>query len=174
MSGKEREFLLRLGKRAIVNFLENGKEVEVEESEVPEELKKMLACFVTLTKNGILRGCIGNIEPVGPLYKSVISNAVSAGFYDPRFVPVEKNELNDLEIEISVLDLPQKTDLSEIKEGDGVILERGGNRAVFLPQVWEELPKKEDFLRHLALKAGLSEEEWKDADYEVFGVEIIS
>lgn len=171
---KERKFILDLARRAIVGFLEDRKELEIDESEVPEEFKKIRACFVTLTKNGQLRGCIGNITPIGPLYKSVIANAVSAGFYDPRFVPVESGELEELEIEISILELPHKAVLDEIQEGDGVILEKGGRSAVFLPQVWEEFPSKEDFMRHLALKAGLSEDEWKNASFEVFGVEVIS
>lgn len=173
MSTREKKFILGLARRAIESFLEEGKELEIDESEVPEEFRKARACFVTLTKNGQLRGCIGDVEAYQPLYKDVIKDAVAAAFYDPRFVPVEKGEIKDLEIEISILREMRKIGgIREIKEGkDGVILENGGRRAVFLPQVWEELPDKESFLRRLALKAGSSEDEWKDASYEVFGVE---
>lgn len=180
----DRRFLLNLARKAIEYFLETGKILEIEE--VPEELRKERACFVTLTKNEELRGCIGDIEAYQPLYKDVIKNAIAAAFYDCRFEPVGKGELKDLEIEISVLNQPSREtpcEAGEIKKGDGVVLEKDGRRAVFLPQVWEELPKKEEFLRHLALKAGLEQDAWKDAPlrqgfagqakYKIFGVEII-
>lgn len=193
MKINERKFLLDLAKRAIENFLASpatpasglawraGKELEVEESEVPESLRKTGACFVTLTIGGKLRGCIGDIEAYQPLYKNIIKNAIAAAFYDPRFELVRKEELNDLEIEISILgptsplrNASGLRGVKEIKKGDGVILEKDGRRAVFLPQVWEELPEKNDFLTHLALKAGLGPNDWKSANYEVFGVEIIN
>jgi AmmeMemoRadiSam system protein A len=172
-NGDNKKFLLDLARKAIENFLETGKELDVDN--VPEEIKKERACFVTLTKNGRLRGCIGNIEAFEPLYLDLIKNAIAAAFYDPRFEPVIKDELKDIEIEISVLGEIRKIgQIGQIREGqDGVIMEKDGRRAVFLPQVWEELPTKEDFLKHLALKAGLSENDWKTADYEVFDVEIL-
>lgn len=167
-------FMLDLARKAIDYYLENRRELEIEKESVPKELTKKAATFVTLTKNGHLRGCIGHLEAYSELYRSIISNSVAAAFFDPRFDPVTKNEAVGLSVEISVLgEFRHVTSFEELKKGDGVVLIKGRNRAVFLPQVWEELPEKEEFLKYLAVKAGLSEDGWKEAEYEVFEVEVI-
>lgn len=172
-SKEEKKYLLDLGRRAIENFLKKGTELRLSENEVSQKIKEIKACFVTLTINGHLRGCIGDIVAYQPLYKDVIKNAIAAAFYDPRFEALSYIEFGRVEIEISVLGNFRKGVLKDIKKGDGVILEKDGYRAVFLPQVWKELPGREDFLRHLSLKAGLSEEGWRGAQYVVFGAEVI-
>ncbi|MDW7979591.1 MAG: AmmeMemoRadiSam system protein A, partial [Verrucomicrobiales bacterium] len=132
-------------------------------------------CFVTLTKHGQLRGCIGNILPAGPLYQAVIENARSAALHDYRFPPVRSDELKDIHIEISVLSEPVPVQfsspdelLAKLKPGkDGVVLEIGERKATFLPQVWQQLPDKVEFLNHLAMKAGAGPSDWRGKDVKV-------
>ncbi len=122
------------------------------------------AVFVTLNKNGQLRGCIGSIEAHRPLIEDIIHNAQAAAFNDTRFEPVEPDEMDDITIEISLLTKPEKVDYEDAEDlerklvpgTDGIILARGFYRAVFLPQVWEKLPGFETFFYHLCRKAGLS------------------
>ena len=122
------------------------------------------ATFVTLRAGDDLRGCIGSLEPRRALADDVQANAVAAAFRDPRFPPVQANELPALTVEVSLLGLPSpvvfrdRRDLAQqLRPGvDGVILECGARRATFLPQVWESLPDPEDFLDHLARKAGIA------------------
>ena len=117
-----------------------------------------------------LGGCIGNIEPVGFLEQAIIDNAISAAVRDSRFEPVSLEELKDLSIEVSVLSLlttivPKsvKELLERLrKEKPGLVIEKFGRRAVFLPQVWEELPEAQEFLGQLCLKAGLQANDWQE------------
>ena len=127
-------------------------------------------CFVTLTKHGALRGCIGNIEPRLPLWQAVAGNARSAALEDPRFRPVRAQEVDQIEIEISVLTKPEPLAfrspddlLRQLHPGeDGVVLRlAGGDTATYLPQVWEQLPDKVEFLDSLAEKAGRSAGDWR-------------
>jgi len=127
-----------------------------------------------LKKNGRLRGCIGSLLPIDSLYKCVMKNAVNAAVNDIRFPPVRYEELNDITIEISVLTLPRTlkfenhTDLlSKLSEADGVIIELEGRSATYLPQVWEQIPNKEEFLSSLCKKAGLYPNCWKREDIVV-------
>jgi AmmeMemoRadiSam system protein A len=127
---------------------------------VPSVLKKNSGCFVTLTINGNLRGCIGYIEPIKPLYQAVIDNARSAALSDPRFSPVRQDELGKINVEVSVLSNPVPLEfkspddlLQKLKPGvHGVILQKGPYHSTFLPQVWEQLPDKIMFLEHLSMK----------------------
>jgi len=147
-------------------------------------LNQKSGCFVTLEKSGSLRGCIGIIEAQKPLVTAVRENAVCAAFHDGRFSPVSASELSEITIEISVLTKPlelhfsNETELlSQLKPGvHGVILSKGCNRATFLPQVWDQLPEKVDFLNHLSRKAGLSPSCWRQAQttIEVYEVEHFS
>ncbi|WP_076465421.1 AmmeMemoRadiSam system protein A [Actinomyces mediterranea] len=136
--------------------------------DAPVDFNAPGASFVTLTKAGHLRGCIGSLEAYRPLIEDVSANAVAAATRDPRFLPVVPGELADLRIEISVLS-PQRPlgarsreeALGILRPGvDGVVLEDGCHRATFLPQVWEGLPDPNDFLAHLARKAGLAPGHW--------------
>lgn len=176
LAPKEQNFLLSLARQAIEFYLLNDEMLEIRESSVPSAvLLEVRACFVTLTIGGKLRGCIGNIVPKQRLYLDVADNAVSAAFEDRRFAPLISAELEQVEIEISVLTLPRplffsSTEdlLAQLRPGiDGVILRRGANQATFLPQVWAELPKKEDFLSQLCLKAGLMADSWHEPDLEI-------
>jgi AmmeMemoRadiSam system protein B/AmmeMemoRadiSam system protein A len=129
-------------------------------------LLQSAATFVTLTKNGQLRGCIGTLEAGRPLGVDVAANAVSAAIRDPRFPAVTAAEWLECRVEVSLLSRPKpirfadEADLlAQIKQGeDGLILEGDGKRGTFLPQVWESIPDKKLFLQELLRKAGLSTE----------------
>jgi AmmeMemoRadiSam system protein A len=170
--------LLKLAREAIKkNF--TGEEPEVSE-EIRKKYNEKKACFVTLTQNNELRGCIGSLQPHQELYKDVIDNAINAGFHDFRFMPLEEDELNEIKIEISVLSTPKKLDyineddlLKKINKDMGLILKKGFNSSTFLPQVWEELPEKQEFLENLSIKAGLSKDSWKKANFWYYNVEKI-
>ena len=122
-----------------------------------------------------MRGCIGNILPSRPLYLAVRDNTINAAVNDPRFEKVKKDELKEIKIEISVLSVPEeikgdnnKEKIEKIKENiDGIILSKGWAQATFLPQVWEQLPSKNEFLSQLCLKAGLNEECYLEKDIKI-------
>lgn len=127
------------------------------------------ATFVTLRREGRLRGCIGRLEAgAHSLEADVRRNARSAAFEDPRFAPLAVHEWTGLEVEVSVLDAPQALvvrdevhALTVLEPGvDGVIFEWRGRRATFLPQVWEQLPEPGQFMAQLKRKAGLSADFW--------------
>lgn len=133
-------------------------------------LQETGACFVTLTQQGRLRGCIGTLEAWRPLLDDLRSNAVAAAFHDPRFPRLASRELDRTTIEVSVLSPAEPMRFRSESEAlaqlrphhDGVILEYGRHRATFLPQVWEQLPEVVDFIAHLKHKAGLRVDFWHD------------
>lgn len=177
---EQKRFLLNLA-RQTVRAASQGKPLpEVDEKSLAPELKEKKACFVTLTKNGQLRGCIGHIYPTEPLYKAVIENAQAAAIYDTRFEPVRPAEVDQIEIEISILTEPQLLAydtvddlLKKLRPGiDGVILNLDGRRSTFLPQVWEQLPDKVDFLNHLSMKAGMPADAWRKPSTKVFTYQV--
>jgi AmmeMemoRadiSam system protein A len=126
------------------------------------------ACFVTLSQQGELRGCIGSLEARRPLLADVKANALAAAFQDSRFSPLEAHELDHTEIEVSLLSpmqaMPFSSErdvLDRLQPGiDGVLLEFGRHRGTFLPQVWEQLPLAQDFMMRLKRKAGLPHDFW--------------
>jgi AmmeMemoRadiSam system protein A len=167
----ERTFLLSLARRALVECAGNleGTVPVVNLAEVPPKLIEMHGCFVTLTRLGELRGCIGQVLARAPLYLAVMDNACNAAWSDPRFKPVDTTEIAQVRIEISVLTEPQALPGSTPEERmdsiqpqrDGVLLELDGRIATFLPQVWEQVPDKAEFLSRLAQKAGYPPEAWR-------------
>jgi len=173
LTKEEGAFLLKLARKAIEHYLIKRQKFEVAPSEVPgKRLVNDGACFVTLYKGKTraLRGCIGSIEAHRPLVMDVIDNAMNSAFGDPRFPAVRMEEMKDVRIEISVLTVPKKLEVKSAEEllqkltpkKHGLIIQKGWARATFLPVVWDELKKKEDFLVHLCMKAGLGPDEWKD------------
>lgn len=132
-------------------------------------LRQPGASFVTLTRRGELRGCIGALEPYQPLVEDVREHAVAAALQDYRFPPVQPEELSEIEIEISRLTRPENLEYASPEDlvqklrphVDGVILRDGLHRATFLPQVWEKLPDPAEFLSHLCLKMGASPDLWQ-------------
>lgn len=134
------------------------------------ELARPGAVFVTLTRQGDLRGCIGSLEARRPLAEDVAANARAAAFGDPRFAPLTADELAEIRIEVSLLTPAQALSFSSEADAiaqlrprvDGVILEVGRQRGTFLPQVWESLPDTRQFLRELKRKAGLPADFWSN------------
>ena len=174
LSETEKQCLLRLARSTIAAELVHGAEV-VWPVDVSDGLLARCGCFVTLQKAGNLRGCIGNIEATRSLIDGVKENAFNAAFKDPRFSPLEASELSSVNIEISVLSVPQSLQyhdaedlLEKLTPGvHGVIIVKDWHSATFLPQVWHQLPRKRTFLEHLCLKAGLEGDCWKDGDLSV-------
>ena len=175
MMADEKEYLLRLARQTVEEVVTTGRMPEIHSAGLSDDLRKPKGCFVTLKKNGELRGCIGHIRPQAPLYRAVMDNARSAALEDPRFPRVHPEELAGIEIEISVLTVPQPLPFSSPEDllrklrphVDGVVLKTGPRSATFLPQVWEQLPEKETFLAHLAAKAGLPPTAWRNPGTEV-------
>ncbi len=156
--------LLPIARAAISTAL--GRTIEVTQAAL--WLQQSGACFVTLTQQGQLRGCIGTLEARRSLLADVKANAVAAALHDPRFAPLTASELGHTEIEVSWLSTLQALQfdseahaLAQLQPGiDGVLLEFGRYRSTFLPQVWEQLPSAPDFLAQLKRKAGLAPDFW--------------
>jgi len=125
------------------------------------KLSKVYGVFVTLAKNKKIRGCIGSSFSKLPLYLEVRNNTIKAAIHDSRFKPMQKNELKNIKIEISILSPPEKTKIQEINQFDGVFIRNNYHSAVFLPEVWHNYPNKEIFLSELCKKANLSSDIWK-------------
>lgn len=174
LNEEEGRILLRLARETIWRGLETEEEIPMPQN-LPPALHQWRGTFVTLTREGRLRGCIGHIVPQGPLWQGVRENALNAAFRDPRFPPLNKAEWESVKLEVSVLSEPvplayrdAEDLLAKLQPGkDGVIVKKGHHQATFLPQVWEQLPGKEEFLTHLCLKAGLDGDAWKKEPLEV-------
>ena len=176
LNEEQRRQLLRLARTSIESTLD-GRAPEVRAEEFDEDLRRPAGAFVTLRKNGDLRGCIGSIRAVEPLYRAVESSAISAAFRDPRFFPVRKDEIGHLELEISVMGpIEQVSDVNEIEVGrDGLIVSRGRFVGLLLPQVASEYGwDRETFLDQTCLKAGLQPDAWRSPDtrIEKFAAEV--
>lgn len=167
ISDKQGQMLLKMARISIAEQL--GLPVgdtQIDLNQPFLEIKQGL--FVTLHKNGALRGCIGVIEPVEPLKTGVGETARLAAFKDSRFAPLARDEFDQVDLEISLLSVPEKFEYRTSKElvqrlvpfKDGVIIEKGSRRATFLPQVWQQLPDPPSFLSQLCIKAGLDADEW--------------
>lgn len=177
LDNNERTVLLTCARSAIRNALGLPEEEDAcaDTGTGCHSLKAPRGCFVTLTIRGRLRGCIGTIEPIMPLIEAIRHNARNAAFNDPRFAPLTEDEFKKVVIEVSVLTSPRRLDFSDarelkqklVPEKHGVIIHREGRSAVFLPQVWKQLPKKEQFLENLCLKCGLPASAWKEPGTEV-------
>lgn len=157
--------LLQIARAAISHALRHPVDV----AEDASWLQESGACFVTLTLNGQLRGCIGSLAAQRSLLADVKANAVAAALQDPRFAPLTWAELAQVDIEVSLLSplQPLRFDseaeaLAQLRPGvDGVVFEYGHYRSTFLPQVWQQLPEVKDFMAHLKRKAGLSPTFWE-------------
>lgn len=138
-------------------------------------LTQKRACFVTLTRQGELRGCVGQVLAREPLCQAIAAATRSAAFSDPRFAPVTAPEVPELRIEISVLGEPRPVSftspedlLDQLRPQEhGVVLRFGSKTVTFLPQVWEHVPDKADFLNRLAEKAGYPPRAWREKGAEV-------
>ncbi len=178
LSQEDKRVLLSLARKTIEYGLAKQKVPELEDLGVTcsETVRMPRAAFVTLKKHGQLRGCIGDIFPQRPLYKSVITNAIYAAFADRRFTPLQKDELGQIKIEISALTPPSPVASAQaIRIGtDGMVMNKDGRSAVFLPQVAPEQGwDLATTLSHLSVKAGLAPDAWKNgASFQVFQAEV--
>ncbi|MDY6824178.1 MAG: AmmeMemoRadiSam system protein B [Thermodesulfobacteriota bacterium] len=143
-------------------------------------LQEKRGTFVTLNLNGELRGCIGSLTADEAIVTGVRRNAINAAFHDPRFPPLTKEEAKKIDVEVSILTDPQPLEFKDSKELleklcpeiDGVIIKKGLARATFLPQVWEQLPTREEFLSQLCIKAGLAPNAWEQPGLEVLTYQV--
>jgi len=167
---KAQKEALKIVKETLQSFLTKGIIPELKIKS--KSLLKNLGCFVTLKKNGQLRGCMGEFASGKPLWELIQKMALASAFYDPRFFPLKKEELPFLEIEISVVfPLKKVDDWRKIRVGEeGVLIEKEGRRGVFLPQVAKETGwSLEEFLENLCLeKMGLQKDCYKASDAKIF------
>ena len=176
LSEAEKDVLLRLARESLEAAVRGQRLPPLDLSTLPERLQMPGASFVTLTRRGALRGCIGVLEPQQPLAEDVREHAAAAALDDYRFHNVVPEELPEIEIEVSVLTLPLLLEYSDPADllaklrphVDGVTLKDGWRRATFLPQVWEKIPRPELFLSHLCDKMGAAPETWRRKKLEVF------
>ncbi len=178
LTKKEKEFLLECARKAI---RARDYRYQPPAGKISPALNEKKAVFVSLHIDGLLRGCIGNLAPVSQLYNAVIENAVNAAYRDPRFPPLNYEETDTLEIEVSVLSKPERFEfkspdelLERLDNSTGVVLKKGIYCSTFLPQVWEEISDKQQFMEQLSLKAGLPPDGWKGAEIELYSVEKFS
>ena len=177
LTSEEKSYLLALVRKVIIAKTEG---IDITEDKFfSNTLKEQTGVFVTLHKHEQLRGCIGYVEGIKSLQEAVIEMSVSAAFDDPRFSPLEKDEVKDIKIEISVLSpLQTISDTLNIQVGKhGLIIEQGYNRGLLLPQVAVEYNwTTEEFLENTCRKAGLPRSSWKDPStkIQIFSAEVFS
>lgn len=177
LTDEEKKILLEIARDSIKE--EFGLAIVDLNRDFSETLKQKCGAFVTLTIDGELRGCIGYIVSDKPLYELVYEVAKKSAFEDPRFYPLSKEEVDHIEIEISVLSPPKRIkSIDEIKVGEhGLIIQKGPFHGLLLPQVATRYNwTVKEFLEHTCLKAGLSKNEWKDPQtkIEIFSAEVFS
>ena len=169
-NASERNLLLQIARSSIENGLLCKKPEATTLQKLPPALTRECGVFVTLRQGPRLRGCIGDLMPGAPLAQAVAELACSAAFRDPRFAPLQENELTHVIIELSLLsDLVPVEGVSRIEllqmlqpSEHGLLLQEGHHSATFLPTVWAQLPQREEFLKQLLVKAGLPEDHWSD------------
>ena len=178
-SDSQGQVLVMLAQQTLMQKL--NKEIDLAEFKAMEqELKENcfqehLGTFVTLKINDQLRGCIGNMTASEPVKDGIRRNAISAAFHDPRFSPLRAEELERVDIEVSILTSPKPLEyidgddlIAKLRINiDGVIIQKGFANATFLPQVWKQLPEPEEFLGHLCMKAGIPANAWRNDKLEI-------
>jgi AmmeMemoRadiSam system protein A len=176
LTSEERLLLLKMARQALNSAVCGEALLPLDLLSLPLRLQAPGATFVTLTRKGELRGCIGALDPYLPLAEDVRQHAIAAGLQDYRFPPVDLSELPEIEIEISRLTTPVLLEyrdaedlLSKLRpQIDGVVMRDGYRRATFLPQVWSKLPSPASFLNHLCQKMGGPYDLWRSKKLQVF------
>ncbi len=178
LTEKQGRILVRLARETIAAGLglsDSGKTKIPDTERSDPAFQEQRGTFVTLKIKNQLRGCMGCLTPSETILQGIERNAINAAFHDPRFPALTASELEEAEIEVSILTNPKELEyvtgndlLKKLRPNiDGVIINKGTARSTFLPQVWEQLPGTEDFLAHLCRKAGLSPEEWQKGELGV-------
>lgn len=174
-SAEEKQALLGIARRVLEQVVADLIPPQLQVNHFSANLAQRRACFVTLTRGGELRGCIGQLTTEKPLYEAVADHAAGAASRDLRFGSVERDELPDIRIEISVLSDPRPLVFASPADllaqlqpyRDGVVLRIGARISTFLPQVWERIPEKIEFLDRLAQKAGCHVSAWREPDANI-------
>jgi AmmeMemoRadiSam system protein B/AmmeMemoRadiSam system protein A len=174
------QVLVKLARQTIAEKL-GRKSIAVDPDDMADSVfQDHKGTFVTLTINKQLRGCIGNLDATESILAGIKRNAVNAAFHDPRFPALKAHELDQVDIEVSILTEPQRLEYGDSKDllsklrvhVDGVILSKGASSATFLPQVWEQLPRPDQFLSHLCMKAGLPADDWKKSPLDILTYQV--
>jgi AmmeMemoRadiSam system protein A len=181
LSQNDKKTLLKVAREAIEAKAKDEPLPTLSVNSFPPPLREKGASFVTLKKQGALRGCVGTLEAEQPLVKDVQERAVAAAFHDFRFPSVKPDELSEITIEVSCLTEPQPLDYESGEElaqklepgVDGVVLSDGYHKATFLPQVWETLPDVEEFLSRLCFKMGVKPNLWREEKLDVKNYRVI-
>ncbi|MFX1442154.1 MAG: TIGR00296 family protein [Promethearchaeota archaeon] len=186
-SVEDGKLLIQFARKNIENYLKQSKRIPVPEV-IKEKFGDKYGAFVTLNTYNVpgnpLRGCIGYIEPIYPLYDVIHKVSISSATEDPRFPSVTLEEMDNIIIELSILTPPKLIEVNDPKEylekivigRDGLIAEKGMSRGLLLPQVPVEHDRNwsvEEFLRHTCQKAWLSADEWKDKKTKIFSFQAI-
>jgi AmmeMemoRadiSam system protein A len=170
LNDTQKQQLHEIAKNSIINGIQTGEPMTINLNDYDEDLQTRRATFVTLHEHNQLRGCIGILEPIRPLAEDIAHNAFAAAFSDHRFTPVREDEIDLLDIHISILSTPEEITFSseddlasQLHPGiDGLIMQEGSQRGTFLPSVWESVTDRHDFLNHLKQKSGLPSNYWSD------------
>lgn len=177
LSPQEQKLLLELARTTLARYLQTHTIFEPDPQQFSPfpALQETRGTFVTLKKQGELRGCIGNIIGKQPLYIGVRDHTINAAVHDSRFLPVKPEELTEIDLSISVLDVPRLLSvnapedyLEKLTHQDGVLLASRTAQATYLPQVWEQLPDPVEFLSRLCMKAGAQADCWKDPETLIY------
>jgi len=180
LNEEQGQILVKLARQTIEKRLDK-RSIKVDPDSMRDSaFKEKRGTFVTLTINKQLRGCIGNLDSTNSIVEGIERNAINAAFRDPRFPALKADELDRVDIEVSVLTEPQPLEYRDSKDllsklrvnVDGVILRKGSASATFLPQVWEQLPQPEKFLSHLCTKAGLPADTWRKGDLDILTYQV--
>ena len=175
LTDEEKQILIRIARESMERGVRGEKLSPLDLKSMTTRLQEDGASFVTLTIRGDLRGCIGALEPYQPLAQDVREHAIAAALEDPRFPSVTPSELDQIELEVSRLTIPERLEYKDAEDllaklhpnMDGVILRDGFRRATFLPQVWEKIPDKAEFLDNLCYKMGAAPDTWRRKHLEV-------
>jgi len=170
LPNKFRDALVDIAQQSIRHGIKNGACPNVEVGGFPHPLRTLRRTFVSVHTKGALRGCVGSLAATNPFIADVVQNAYRAAFEDKRFKPLSEDDLAETDISVSILSTPREmkfrgeADLvAQIQpDTDGLILQDGKKRGIFLPVVWEQIAAPQDFLRHLKNKAGLPLDHWSD------------
>ncbi len=185
LTDDEGKFLHKLARKTVEDSVKARKPVKIEiPKDMPRKLLEKAGIFVTLNKKSKkaghdLRGCIGRIDPKTSLAQATIDSAIDSAFHDPRFPTVQLDELDDIIVEISVLTPPELIKVENVKDypkmikvgRDGLIIEKGWNRGLLLPQVpiEQEPPwNEEEFLEWTCWKANLTKDQWLDDKTKIY------
>jgi AmmeMemoRadiSam system protein A len=180
LNEEQGQLLVKLARQTIEEKLDR-RSIKVDPEFMTDSVfKEKRGTFVTLTINKQLRGCIGNLDSTDSIVDGIERNAINAAFRDPRFPPLKADELDRVDIEVSILTEPQPLEYRDSKDllsklrvnVDGVILRKGSASATFLPQVWEQLPQPEKFLSHLCTKAGLPGDTWRKGNLDILTYQV--